>query len=171
MPLRWLNLIVSCAATFLIATSMARGQTADPLPVPPNEQNDSFRDTLARMQIQREENEHKKLVSKAGQLREAAGSLAKDAEGGRLPRSSEKKLKEIEKSARQIRSESGGANEDTPLESPPGSLSEAVHQLDSLSERLNASMEKTSRRVVSATVVAEASEVIQLVKIIRTYLN
>ena len=171
MSLRWLNLIVCCAATFLIATSVARGQTADPLPVPGSEQNESFRDTLVRMQIQREENEHKKLVSKAEQLREAAVSLTRDAAAGRLPRSSDKKLKEIEKSARQIRSESGGGNEDTPLETPPASLTEAVQQLDSLSERLNASMEKTSRRVVSATVVAEASEVIQLVKIIRSYLN
>ena len=171
MHLRSLNLIVCSAAMFLLATSVARAQTAEPAPVPATEQNESFRDTLVRMQIQREENDHKKLVSKAEQLREAAGSLAKDAEGGRLPRSTDKKLKEIEKSARQIRSESGGANEDTPLESPPASLTEAVHQLDSLSERLNASMEKTSRRVVSATVVAEASEVIQLVKIIRSYLN
>ena len=171
MHLRRLNLIVCSAAMFLLATSVAWAQTAEPAAVPATEQNESFRDTLVRMQIQREENDHKKLVSKAEQLREAAGSLAKDAEGGRLPRSTDKKLKEIEKSARQIRSESGGANEDTPLESPPASLTEAVHQLDSLSERLNASMEKTSRRVVSATVVAEASEVIQLVKIIRSYLN
>jgi len=32
---------------------------------------------------------------------------------------------------------------------------------------LNASIEKTSRRVVSAAVVAEATEVIQIVKIMR----
>lgn len=165
-PSRLLCLI----AIVIVAASAALAQTVDPIPSPA-EQNEAFRDTLAKMQIQREENEHKKRVEKATQIKETAESLLKDSERGRLASSVDKKLREIEKSARQIRSESGGGNEDVPLETPPGSLKQAIVDLKSLSERLSASMEKTSRRVVSASVVAEASDIIQLVKIIRGYLN
>lgn len=151
----------------LLAAAVACGQTAEPIQVPESEQNETFRDTLARMQIQREETEHKKRLEKATQIRELASDLLKASEGGRLPRSADKKLRDIEKAARQIRSELGGANDDTPLESPPDSLSTAVRQIDSLSERFNASIEKTSRRIVSATVLSEASQIIQLVKVTR----
>ena len=163
---RYLNLVLLLAVMLLVA-SVGLAQTADPLPTPESEQNETFRDTLMRMQIQREESEHKKRLEKATQIRTLAGDLLKESEGGRLPRSADKKLRDIEKNARQIRSELGGANDDTPLESPPDSLSKAVHQIDSLSERFNESIEKTSRRIVSATVLSEASEIIQLVKIIR----
>ena len=43
--------------------------------------------------------------------------------------------------------------------------------MDTLSEQFNTSLEKTSRQVVSAAVLAEATEIIQLVKIIRGFLN
>lgn len=135
------------------------------------DQGEAFRDTMVRMQIKREEDEHKKRLEKASKIRGLASDLVKDSEKGRLTGSADKKLRDIEKAARQIRSELGGSNDDTPLESPPDSLNKAVHQMDTLSGQFNASLEKTSRQVVSATVLAEASEIIQLVKIIRSFLN
>jgi len=111
------------------------------------------------------------LVERAAQLKETVDTLAQDTAGSHLARTADKKLKEIEKSAKTIRSEFGGTNDETPLESPPASLDDALKQLKSTGERLNTSMEKTSRHVVSATVVVEASEIIQLVKIIRSYVN
>lgn len=158
-------------AGLLLIVSVTQAQTADPIPVPETEQNEQFRDTLVRMQIQREESEHKKRLEKASQIRNLASDLLKDSEGGKLHRSADKKLRDIEKAARQIRSELGGSNDDTPLESPPDSLNKAVHQIDALSEQFNTSIEKTSRRIVSATVLSEATEIIQLVKIIRGFLN
>ncbi len=169
MIARTTNLFVLLSAMFFVGV-VARAQAAEPLP-PVEDQSEAFRDTLVRMQIKREENEHRKLLEKATQIRDLARDLLKASENGRLSHSAEKKLRDIEKNARHIRSESGGGNSDVPLESPPQSLDQAVEQLDSLSERFNASMEKTSRRIVSATVVGEASEIIQLVKVIRDLLN
>ena len=146
---------------------VAPGQTASPA----DDQGDSFRENMKRMEIKREEDEHKKLVERAAQLKETVDTLSQDASGSHLARTADKKLKEIEKSAKTIRSEFGGTNDETPLESPPASLDDALKQLKSTGERLNTSMEKTSRHVVSATVVVEASEIIQLVKIIRSYVN
>jgi hypothetical protein len=134
------------------------------------EQNETFRDTLVRMRIKREEEEHKKIVGKAEQLKELSAALAKEATGTRLPRLAEKKLKEIEKFARNIRAESGGGD-DEPLETPPQNLADTLKQLGEASERLNEKLSKTSRHVVSLTVVAEATEIIQLVKLLRGYLH
>lgn len=152
------------------AASVALAQAAHAEQTPPDEQNETMRDTLKRMQIKREEDEHKKLIGKGSQIKEDTDALAKEAVEGRLPRTAEKKLKEIEKSAKQIRSESGGA-EDAPLDSPPGNLADALKRLAEVSGRLNERLEKTSRRVISVAVVEDATEVIQLVKILRGYLN
>ncbi|HKX31980.1 MAG TPA: hypothetical protein VJ302_30110 [Blastocatellia bacterium] len=138
-----------------------------------DDQNETMLDTLKRMQIKREENEHKKLLEKGAQIKGEAEALAKEvpeSAGNRLPRPSEKRLKDIEKFAKQIRSESGGS-EDEPLASPPGNLSEAIKQLGEVSERLNVNLAKTSRSVISIAVVDDTTQIVQLVKILRGYLK
>ncbi len=137
----------------------------------PEEQNETMRDTLKRMQIKREEQEHKKILDKGALIRTEVENLAKEAVGNTLPRNVEKKLREIEKSARQIRSEfGGGGDDDEPLESPPADLADALKRLNESGERLNKELGKTSRHVVSFTVIRITSEVIQLTKNIRSYL-
>jgi hypothetical protein len=152
---------------------VAPGQStsAGPPGPPGDDQGDSFRENMKRMEIKREEDEHRKLVERAAQIKETVDTLSHDAAGSHLAHTADKKLKDIEKSAKTIRSEFGGTNDETPLDSPPANLEDALKQLKSTGERLNTSMEKTSRHVVSATVVVEAGEIIQLVKIIRTYVN
>lgn len=154
----------------LIVAPAAWAQATAAEPTPPEEQNETMRDTLKRMQIKREEEEHRKIVEKGSQIKEGIEALAKSVVGERLARKAEKQLKEIEKSAKQIRSESGGS-EDEPLESPPNNLPDALKRLAEASERLNDSLAKTSRRVVSIAVVEEATEVIQLIKLLRNYLE
>jgi hypothetical protein len=150
---------------------VAWAQTTATEQAPPDEQNETMRDTFKRMQIKREEEEHKKIVDKGAQIKEDVEALAKNASDGHLPRAqAEKRLKEIEKSARQIRSDSGGGQDD-PLESPPDNLADALKRLDEVSAKLNDNLAKTSRRVVSVAVVEDTTEIIQLVKILRNYLN
>ncbi len=152
-------------------TLAALGQSPIPGSPPPEEQNETMLDTLKRMQIKREESEHKKLLEKGAQIKVDAENLAKETAGSRLPRVTEKKLREIEKSARQIRSEFGGAGDDNALDSPPNNLNDALKQLNDASEQLNKHLGKTSRRVVSVTVIEIANEITQLVKILRGYLH
>lgn len=149
----------------------AQAQSASVQQVPPpDEQNETMRDTLKRMQIKREEEEHKKLLSKGFQIKQDVESLLKDAANERLPRSSEKRLKDIEKSAKNIRSQFGGS-EDAELESPPKNLDEALKQLTETTAQLNDRLAKTSRQVISIQVVESCTDIIQLVKTLRTYLN
>jgi hypothetical protein len=135
------------------------------------EQNETMLDTLKRMQIKREEEEHKKILDKGARIERDAESLAKEAVNGNLPREGEKKLRDIEKAARQIRSEFGGGGDNTPLDPMPENLDDALKRLDDASERLNKHLSKTSRRVISVSVVEVANEVTQLVKVLRGYLR
>jgi hypothetical protein len=155
----------------LLSAPIASGQVAASRQTEPEEQNETMRDTLKRMQIKREEDEHKKILEKGEQIEEEANLLLRDLNGRtQLPRATEKRLKNIEKFARQIRSDSGGS-EDEPLDSIPSNLSETIKQLCEASERLNGNLAKTSRRVISLAVVTDATEIIQLTKLLRKYLN
>lgn len=164
--------LVCCVSAMMLATAIdLRAQSVDPRPGPEDEQTEAFRDTLARMKIEREENEHKKLKEKAAKILETVAELEKEASRGPLSRVHDKKLREIEKSAKQIRSEFGGSGDEFPLEQKPPTVADALRQLHELSERLTESMEKTSRRVVSTAVIFEASEIVELVKLIRGHIN
>ncbi|MFZ4987372.1 MAG: hypothetical protein ACOYLF_18105 [Blastocatellia bacterium] len=163
-----LTIVILCVATGRIT---AQGN-ATPLGVPDEiDQNETLRDTLTRMLIKREESEFKKLVGKAETIRETAQLLATDlriGEAGSLARRHEKRLREIERFARQIRSESGGSDDGEPEASSPR-LDELVQRLVKASERLNQSIARTSRRVVSVAVIESCSEVIDLVRLIRQW--
>ena len=159
---------------FLVFLPTAWAQRASASPQPPveDQQNETMIDTMKRMQIKREEQEHKKLLDKGAQIKTGAEELLKAAEGGKsLPRTVEKRLREIEKSARQIRTEFGGSgNDDEPLESPPTTMEDALKRLTDKSEQLNKELEKTSRRVISFTVIEISAEIAKLVKLLRGYL-
>jgi hypothetical protein len=155
----------------LLSAPVASGQVAVSGQTVPEEQNETMLDTLKKMQIKREEDEHKKILGKGEQIEEEANLLLKDLNGrSQLPRATEKRLKNIEKFARQIRSDAGGS-EDEPLDSIPSNLAETLKQLCEVSGRLNANLAKTSRRVISLAVVDDATEIIQLTKLLRKYLN
>jgi hypothetical protein len=156
---------------FLVAAPAVWAQSANPGEPPVEDQNETMRDTLKRMQIKREEDEHKKLLDKGAQIKLNAEDLTKEAANNRLPRATEKKLREIEKAARQIRSDFGGGGDDSPLDPMPNTLDDALKHMNDASERLNKHLSKTSRRVISVTVVEVANEITQLVKVLRGYLR
>jgi hypothetical protein len=154
-----------------LSAPIASGQVGASEKTVPEEQNETMLDTLKRMQIKREEDEHKKILEKGEQIEAEANLLLKDLHGRtQLPRATEKRIKNIEKFARQIRSDSGGSG-DEPLDAIPANLAETIKQLCEVSERLNENLAKTSRRVVSLAVVDDATQIIQLTKLLRKYLN
>jgi hypothetical protein len=157
---------ISCLLFLAPALSAQSSQ-----PPAAEEQNETMLDTLKRMQIKREEQEHKKILDKGAQIKVEAENLVKEAVGNTLPPSAEKRLREIDKSAKQIRSEFGGSgNDDEPLKAPPGDLSDALKRLNDVADRLNKELSKTSRRVISLSVIETAGEITRLTKYIRGYL-
>ncbi len=169
MAIRGLLAII-LAGSFVLA-ARAQGEVPGQPPAA-EEQNETMLDTLKRMQIKREEMEHKKLLDKGRQITDGVEEFAKAATGNTLPRANEKRLREIEKLARQIRSEFGGngENDQDPLESPPGSLEETLKRLTQQGEKLNKELGKTSRRVISFTVIEITTEITQLLRLLRGYI-
>ena len=168
----------------------AQTKVTDPLPLPDGvEQSEAMRETLKRMQIQREEEDFARMVKRGRQIREKVEELVKSLAGApriegptaslrvpseqpariRLPQQTEKLLREMEKLARQIRSESGGSSQEESLPIP-ATVSEAVDQLVEASTRLNEALAKTSRRVVSVKVIEAATKVIELTRHLRSHL-
>jgi hypothetical protein len=137
---------------------------------PPSE---GFNDTLVRMKIKREEEAHKKLIKSSQQAADIASRLNQHIQGksrDMLDRGAEKKLKEIEKAAKQIRSNVGGSNDDDDFETPK-TLEDAVNRLSDTSKLLSQQMEKTSRHMISATIIVSASDMLRLIKILRGYIK
>jgi len=132
------------------------------------EQNETMLDTLKRMQIKREEIDFQKLVEKAATIRSHTTHLAGEIRGesSRLSRDDEKRLREIEKFARQIRSESGGGETGEPTTDEAG-MEELVERLRKAGEALAQAMGRTSRRVISVSVIMASSELIELSRRIR----
>lgn len=154
----------------LLASQPVLAQQEEEKKDPPSE---GFNDTLVRMRIKREEEVHKKLIKSSQQAAEIASRLNQDIQGEKrnsLGRGAEKKLKEIEKAAKQIRNSVGGNNDDKDFEAPKN-LEEGVARLAETSTRLSQQMEKTSRHMISATIIVSASDMLRLIKILRGYLQ
>lgn len=155
----------------LLAASAVLGQTAGAGQIPPpDEQNETMLDTLRKMKIKREEEEHKKTLSKGFQIKRDIEALESAAVNGRLQPTAEKQLKLIEKSARQIRTDFGGSK-DEELETPPKTLDETLKRLNETTTQLNDRLAKTSRQVISISVVESANDIIQLVKTLRAFMR
>lgn len=157
-------------ALFLLASQPVFAQQEEDKKEPPSE---GFNDTMRRMAIKRAEEEHKKLVKSSQQAAEIAERLSQDIQGEHrdmLGRGAEKKLKEIEKAAKQIRNNVGSNNDDKDFETPK-TLDDAVTRLSETSKRLSEQMEKTSRHITSATIIVSASDMLRLIKILREYLK
>jgi len=167
-----IRIFVSVLITLAIAPAIW-AQSASTSPIPAEEQSEAMIDTLKRMRIKREENEHKKVMEKGLEIKDEAHELFRNFAHHKLttlPRSIEKKLKDLEKSARHIRSESGGSK-DQPLEAPPSTLDETLKDLLEASDRMHDNLTKTSRRVVSIDVINDACEVIALLRLLRNYVK
>lgn len=135
--------------------------------------SEGFNDTLVRMRIKREEEMHKKLIKSSQQAADIASRLDQHIQGEKrdlLDRGAEKKLKEIEKAAKQIRGNIGGSNDDKDFVTPK-TLEEGVTRLAETSKRLSEQMEKTSRHMISAPIIVSTSDMLRLIKLLREYIR
>ena len=123
----------------------------------------------ARLAIERAENEHRKVMEDVEKLHGLSEDIAKRyLEAGKFSDNEIKKVETIEKLAKRILSHAGG-NEVNDKEGEPLRLSiaEAVDQLSVAASNIKKSMTEETRFVVSAVVVANSNEVIDLAQFIR----
>ncbi|MET0623414.1 MAG: hypothetical protein ABW250_10585 [Pyrinomonadaceae bacterium] len=124
---------------------------------------------LRRAEIRHEEETHREMVERADEAAQLGDEiLASYKRNNSLTRDDLKKLERLEKLARKIRGGAGGSDADKEMSDPPGMIGGALSKLAELSGALKKSVLKTSRMVISATVIERSNEIIELVRHIRS---
>lgn len=127
---------------------------------------------LRRAEIRHSENSHKEMVERADETAQIGGELLASFRKSRgLGRDDLKRLERMEKLARKIRGGAGGSDDEVPLDNPPAKLETAITRLSELSETLKKSVKKTSRLMISASVINSSNELIELIRHIRSFQN
>jgi hypothetical protein len=126
-------------------------------------------DMRIKMAIAREEDEYKKTLEDVEKLSGLSDQIAKAyVERKQLSADDVKKLNTIEKLAKRVLSHAGGEE----VGNKPGSveqlgLADAIDKLNSAAANIKKDMKAETRFVVSATVIANSNEVINLARLIR----
>lgn len=134
---------------------------------PPNSIEEEMR---AKRAIRYAESAHKETLERARELSLLGGKLAHSfVTKNSLDRDDFKNLDRLEKLAKQLRNKVGGSESEKPLENRPADLKSAVTRLSETADCLAKLVEKTPRRVVSASVIDEANVVLQLIEVVRGF--
>ncbi len=123
----------------------------------------------SRLAIERANNEHRKIVDDAQKMSELSVEIAKRYdERSKLASDDLKNVATIEKLAKRILNFAGGSEEKME-EKKSLSLSEAVAQLSKAAENIKNILLAESRHVISAKLIADANEAVNLAQIIRQF--
>jgi hypothetical protein len=126
-------------------------------------------DMRIKMAIARAEDEHKKVLEDVEKLSDLSAGIAK-AYGERKLLSSDdvKKLGTIEKLAKHVLNHAGGGEvDDKSAATDNTSLADAIEKLNTAAANIRKDMKAETRFVVSASVIANSNEVINLARFIR----
>lgn len=158
-----------------LAVAAAAQQSKGAKPPDPDEQSDPFSqlehlpaEMRKRMARERAENEHRKVLEDVKKLDDLSSEVVREyRERGKLSPEEMKKITQIEKLAKRILSGVGGNEVEDKGETPPVSIAEALDQLNTAVTSIRKSMMTETRFVVSAMVIANSNEVINLAQFIR----
>jgi hypothetical protein len=121
----------------------------------------------SRLAIERADNEHRKIVEDAEKMNTLSVDIVKHySERNRLSSDDLKSVSAIEKLAKRILTFAGGSEEKIEADKLP-SLGEAIGQLNKASESVKKILLTESRHVVSAKLIADANEAVNLAQLIR----
>ncbi|HEV2860138.1 MAG TPA: hypothetical protein VGX48_03960 [Pyrinomonadaceae bacterium] len=123
---------------------------------------------MRRAEIRAAEESHKEMLERAEEAAQLGDQIRASYERlNSLSRDDMKKLERLEKLARKIRGASGGSDDKERSQSIPDKLGSAVSRVAELSGILKKSVQKTSRFVVSAAVIENTNELIELIQHLR----
>lgn len=174
------KILCGLAVLLLLAPPAAAQRPAPPPPTLPMGDEDQRgrpfgtpeEEIIKRAEIKRMEQGHSDMVERADEAARLGVDLraAFDKQKS-LGREDLKRLEKLEKLARKIRGNAGGSDDEAQLENPPAALGEAVARLAEVTVKLNESARKTTRLVVSGTVIRHSNELIELVRHIRAFVK
>jgi hypothetical protein len=170
------------ALLFCAATAVAQS-TATPRPAPtprPEGPRDStevplttFEEELrAKHAIKLAEKDHRENMERAREI----GALGKQLQesvktNSNVDREFLKKLERLEKLTKKVRGEAGGEDEEVSIADRPTDAASAATRIGEVSETLSKDVQNTPRQVVSASVIGTANVLLELIRILRTFVR
>jgi hypothetical protein len=168
-----ISVSLACLLLLSFAQERAHAQNtgaASPVQKSGNDLGSPEAEILRRAEIRHSEDIHKEMVERADETSQIGDELlASYRKSQALGKDDLKKLERMEKLARKIRGGAGGSDDEAPLDNPPSHLEAAITRLAELSETLKKSVKKTSRLVISASVINNSNELIELIRLIRSF--
>jgi hypothetical protein len=151
------------------AIKPAETKTPDKYPDDEQEVSRLPEEMRVKMAIARAEEDHKKVLEVVEKLSNLSAEIARGyGERKQLSSDDVKKLGTIEKLAKHVLTHAGGEEVDSKTDAIEHlSLGEAIDMLSSTVARIRKDMTAETRFVVSATVIANSNEVINLSRTIR----
>lgn len=158
------TLFVACQAPAFAQTTMPVGEHKEEnRPSEPIEEEMRVKRT-----IKLAEKEHQENLNRAQQLSCLGAEIGVAfKEKHHLDRDDLKKLDKLEKLTKSIRSAAGGSDDADKTQKETSDLPEAVSKMAEVAESLKEKVEKTPRRVVSATVIDQANALLELIRLVR----
>ena len=175
--LQFFRFTFACALVLFTAMwSSAQAQSTQPIaqPSPLERRRDGIdfgnreTDARTRLILKKEKKEYEENVERAQDARDLAAELQKTYEIAHSFNAADyKKLERLEKLTRRVRNEVGGSNTDADPKELPRTQDEAVSLLADMAKELCDEVQKTPRRVVSASIINQANKLIALIQYVR----
>jgi hypothetical protein len=165
--------------TFLLLIPIAtpaQGAKPNPPPLTDEERAEQLNQEMnlppemrSRLAIERANNEHRKIVEDAQKMNDLSVEITKRySERNNLSSDDMKNVGTIEKLAKRILTFAGGSEEKI-QEKKTLSLSDCIAQLGKVVENVKKILLTESRHVISAKLIADANEAINLAQVIRQF--
>ena len=161
----------------MCATSV-RAQTSLPKPnTPPTSEDDKHEpvefasrenDARVRLALKAEKKAYEEHVARAKEASDLAGEVKRNYDLAKVFNAADqKKLERLEKLTRRIRNEVGGSQTNADPKDLPKTFDEGVSQRAEMAKELYEAVQKTPRRVVSASLIDQANKLIALIQYLR----
>jgi len=124
----------------------------------------------AKREIKLAEKDHQQNLDRAHEIADI-GKQLKESISGKSASDGDylKKIERLEKLTKKIRGEAGGEDQDITIPKQPTDLSAALTEIAEAADALSKDVEKTPRRVVSASVICNANVLLELIRVARTF--
>lgn len=124
------------------------------------------------MKVKREikllQKEHEETVQHAQEAAELGEQILNSYQAGKnVSQADHKKLDKLERLVRKIRNQAGGSSGDEKPEPWKSDLESAFKGVAELSAKLRKEVEKTPRQVVSASIIEQANNLLELIQYVR----
>jgi len=126
----------------------------------------------AKHAIKMAEKDHQENLERAKEIAQIGKELQNSLKNqSSIDREYLKKIDRLEKLTKKVRGEAGGEDEEIEIADRPSDLAAAVKRVAESADSLSKNVQNTPRQVVSASVIGNANALLELIKLLRTFVR